>query len=428
MKRSPASIAVKHSTLERRAEELPGGPVSPFIPAARAQEIMRSGERRILVASYPWRSAGHPDPTSTYLKRIIRFLRWFAAKHNIEDAEQHRYGLFIDWMSLWQGQRSSQQARDFNEGLSVMTSLFGSLHGTSVLRISSVSPARPAAFDGHAYVFTSKDFHPSDAADAEASLRAALPPGVSHALFTVAPLRVGTTNVTHAWDLCFRSQEQAEAAVSAGDGVGLKIFAAWNERPYWQRSWCVHEDAIAKLATGICNAVPGVTRPQLLGKLYDVSSADSKAYAPIEVAEPEPLEAVVGRIDEAVTTSSADKTLVISSFTDYARKLSEAADPTHAYVKSSYATSAHGLRQAARYGAPLVMARGNSNPRHASSQPSLSLSLSARPLSSAAIPPRPKALTQWPLSASSSYSRPHAFPTGGAPEDDRRRRAMRRAR
>lgn len=325
-------------------EELP---VSPYLPTEVAQEILRSGERRVFVVSYPWRSAEHPDPTSTYMHRLISFLQWLVVEHSISEAEQHRCGVFVDWMCLWQGQRTQQQERDFNLGIGVMTSMFGSLHGSCVLRLSSVEPPRPAFLDGRARLFTDSSVH--DAADAEAHIRSALP-DESRGLVSVEPLRMGTTFKKGAYDLLFNTQEQAEAAVAASAGTNIKIYPGWNTRPYWQRSWCVHEDAIAKLASGISHAVPSMQKQQRVSKLYDISSL-SGTYTPIEVKEPERLEEVVSRIEQSVTTNSADKSLVISSFTDFARKLSMAADPTKIYLRSSYAESGRGLREAARYGA-----------------------------------------------------------------------------
>ena len=119
---------------------------SPFVPPQLACDIFVSGERRIFTTSYCWHEPTCPDRTGARLRSIISFLRWFVEDQGISEAEQHRYGLFIDFMCLWQKPRTAEQDAQFWESLSSMGWLYCSIHGSTVLQFSDVLP-RPANLD-----------------------------------------------------------------------------------------------------------------------------------------------------------------------------------------------------------------------------------------------------------------------------------------
>ena len=87
-----------------------------FISANDAVDMLTSGERRIFAASHGWHGGDKgPDPTGARLKQSIAFLRWLLG--HLPEHEFKRYGYFIDWMCLWQGQRTPEQQAQFGEAL-----------------------------------------------------------------------------------------------------------------------------------------------------------------------------------------------------------------------------------------------------------------------------------------------------------------------
>lgn len=128
------------STAWLQSYELPtlpqhnGLPAAAFLSNAQAVEAHREG--RVLVLSYRWHTASHPDPTGTTLELVRRFLRTLS----------HEHGLFWDWACLPQRPRTESEEAVFRRGLNCMGNLYGSLMKTTVIRCKYVPP-RPSSHD-----------------------------------------------------------------------------------------------------------------------------------------------------------------------------------------------------------------------------------------------------------------------------------------
>jgi hypothetical protein len=97
----------------KRRQELPH---AAFMPAAEAVELLRKDDRSVLVLSYAWQTADHPDPHGTTLHAVRSYLA------TARDADA--CALFWDFLSLHQkdvaGQRSDEEAAFFRSAIDVM--------------------------------------------------------------------------------------------------------------------------------------------------------------------------------------------------------------------------------------------------------------------------------------------------------------------
>ena len=58
------------ATMGRRQEL----PAAALLPPAEAAALFSAGSRRVLVLSYPWLTAAHPDPAGATLAAVRRYL------------------------------------------------------------------------------------------------------------------------------------------------------------------------------------------------------------------------------------------------------------------------------------------------------------------------------------------------------------------
>lgn len=146
----------------RRRQELPE---DAFVPCDEAVAMLERGDRSILVLSYGWLTALHPDPHGTTLASVRRFLEADAATQaakrvsprsleqnplvrnapaTSEGAEASDVGLFWDFASLPQkgpnGEEKTEEEKSiFGRGLKVMGNFYASVTGTSVIQQRSIN-------------------------------------------------------------------------------------------------------------------------------------------------------------------------------------------------------------------------------------------------------------------------------------------------
>ena len=100
--------------------------------------LVRRANRGVAALSYGWVLPDECDPTGERLKIVQAAL----------DALPHVEGLFWDQATLHQPPRTAEQDREFyEEALPVMTDLYASAVGTTVLQLKEI-PARPDEYDG----------------------------------------------------------------------------------------------------------------------------------------------------------------------------------------------------------------------------------------------------------------------------------------
>jgi len=113
----------------RRRQELPK---EAFLTNEEAVALLEKRRRSILVLSHGWLTRAHPDPHGTTLRSVFRFLRG----ESVEDC-----GLFMDFVSLPQLPRSTQENELFQRGLHCMGYLYASVLGTTVLQLHVIEPS-----------------------------------------------------------------------------------------------------------------------------------------------------------------------------------------------------------------------------------------------------------------------------------------------
>ena len=133
---SAAPIMRSHQELIRAAGD------DAFFSPEEAVALLDRRNRSILVLSYRWLTAVHPEPTGTTTDAVRRFLQTMTSD------DIARCGLFWDFVSIPQKPRngSGEQER-FDAALGVMGCLYASMTATTVLQLRRIPP-RPAAYDG----------------------------------------------------------------------------------------------------------------------------------------------------------------------------------------------------------------------------------------------------------------------------------------
>ena len=90
----------------------------------------------IIVVSYCWHSGKHPDPDGELLKMLARFLSWYMKQREaVRPNAPNDCGVFLDFFSLYQGDRTPAQEAAFVRALHSMDVWYAHA-GTCVLRIS----------------------------------------------------------------------------------------------------------------------------------------------------------------------------------------------------------------------------------------------------------------------------------------------------
>lgn len=121
----------------------------PFVPAEDAATLLRRGERRVLVLSYPWLQELDPDPVGERCAQVLRLVEHIARKLGIRDnpAELERYGLFWDFPCVHQRPRTEREEGVYRRAMSEMAHLYASALGTCVFFLDNI-PTTPAHLDG----------------------------------------------------------------------------------------------------------------------------------------------------------------------------------------------------------------------------------------------------------------------------------------
>ena len=90
----------------------------------------------VLAISYSWKSKEHPDPDGALLQMLAPILAWYmcerARKHPTKNPD---FGVFADFWSLYQGERTPEQGECFGRALSSMDMWYAHA-GSTVLRLS----------------------------------------------------------------------------------------------------------------------------------------------------------------------------------------------------------------------------------------------------------------------------------------------------
>ena len=118
-----------------------------FLPPAEAVDLLRRGDRSILVLSVRWETLLAPDPEGVTVGLVRRYLD--------EDPRRRlQCALFWDVYSLPppSGIRR-HHAADLQLSSSVVCMLFASITGTSVLQVKNAPKPRPSRMDGSILIF-----------------------------------------------------------------------------------------------------------------------------------------------------------------------------------------------------------------------------------------------------------------------------------
>jgi hypothetical protein len=110
----------------------------------------------ILVLSYCWGSPAHPDPTGSLLAKLAPVLEWYLSEraraydgHLSENRKErgvaargeyksHECGVFMDFYSLYQGERTPMEMKSFSRALGRMDEWYG--HAGTVSLLMSETP------------------------------------------------------------------------------------------------------------------------------------------------------------------------------------------------------------------------------------------------------------------------------------------------
>lgn len=118
----------------RRHQDLPD---EAFLTPDDAARAHRQG--KVFVLSYGWLTPEHPDPHALVLDRVRRFLESSWAR----PYSPLTFGLFWDFTSLPQWERTPEEDAVFQSGLKCMGNLYGSLWHTVVLQLLQLPEAPP---------------------------------------------------------------------------------------------------------------------------------------------------------------------------------------------------------------------------------------------------------------------------------------------
>ena len=125
-----------------RRQELPE---EAFVPAADTRSLLRA--RKIAVLSYRWLTAAHPDPEGFHMRAVRSYFKqarrgarcWSPGR--MRDAR----GIFWDFASCFQKERTEEQAAIFRSSMDVMTRLYASPN-TLVLQHKRMPPSVVCTF------------------------------------------------------------------------------------------------------------------------------------------------------------------------------------------------------------------------------------------------------------------------------------------
>ena len=108
--------------LLKRRQDLP---LEAFLSAEQSVALLKRNDRSILVLTYGWLTADHPDPHGTTLAEVRRY---------VQEQASGQLGIFWDFASLFQKERTHDQQAAFKSALTIMSHFYASPYGTVVLQ------------------------------------------------------------------------------------------------------------------------------------------------------------------------------------------------------------------------------------------------------------------------------------------------------
>ena len=272
----------------KRRQDLP---YVAFVPAAEAADMLRRDDRSVLALSQAWQTPQHPDPHGKTLMAVRNYLN--------TERDTDSCGLFWDFLSILQKEpitcnRTEEEELVFQRGLEVMTLLYASLTGTTVLLLTDV-PTRPKQYEGQLIVWNVSD-------------EAVLEKEMAH-FGKVKGITVTGTTAT----VSFETEPEAENAQKA-----LTVERAcrtYNVREYKARGWTSLEQGAARIVAAHLKAAEGrlplrfqmaqESRP----KIIDISGGRVTKDVTLDSPERE-LANAKAAIACAVFTGKGDETVV----------------------------------------------------------------------------------------------------------------------
>jgi hypothetical protein len=108
-----------------------------LLTSEEAVDLIQMGQRAVGVLSHGWLTMANPDPAGERLAIVRRAL----------DELRHVKALFWDFGCLYQRPRTEEQEASFQSALKVMSDLYASAVGTTVLQSREIPP-RPVSLTG----------------------------------------------------------------------------------------------------------------------------------------------------------------------------------------------------------------------------------------------------------------------------------------
>ena len=273
-----------------------------FVSSDEAIAFLASGTRSIAALTYSWAAVDDPDPSSTYLCAVRRFL--------CSPLGLHVRAVFWDYASLSQPPRTAAEDELCREALSGMGDIYASPLGTTVMRHQAVPP-RPTSFDGLVLVTGHEGLSASDLHSALSASGVVL-----SAEFELVPER--------RWVVRFASHAEALAAVEAipAQLEGAECCCAYNERRYGDRGWPNFESAVSTEALSRLEFLPELKAALdlLPPKLVEIDAASPVAvHSAVDLSEgvgPR-IERARAAISASAFTGRGDKAVIMQLYNDY---------------------------------------------------------------------------------------------------------------
>ena len=251
-------------------------PEAAFVSGVEAAALFASGQRKVLVLSYPWHSGRAADPTAITANAVRRYL---ATQTDARDL-----ALFCDFASLPQHghnmPRTAAETAIFMRGLGAMVSLYASLAGSCVIQQMRID-SRPSSFDGWLVLYFKKPSQQSDEVAAFMRFKEQTTLESVRRRFRRFGEVVEVVSVAEQVDVKMATHAQAVAvleALSGGRARGLSrarppeaapirstlresigralsfqqqfdytVAMKWNARPYGERGWCLCEQGVCQI-------------------------------------------------------------------------------------------------------------------------------------------------------------------------------------
>ena len=274
----------------RRCQELPE---AAFFSPEEAAELFGRGDRSVLVLSYRWQIAAHPDPLGTTLATVRGYLS--------NEASVDSLALFWDFASLPQKPRTEDETDQFKSGLKVMGFFYASVTGTAVIQVKDMPP-RPRCYDGKVVIFNLQAHQLSEFLLSQDLSRFGI----------VVNCRIDAENGVAG--IQFESHDAAERACNELEDADL----LYNGRGYDRSGWCTFEQASSRtVASHLAKAEENGELPKRYARAQEsrakvVELSDGEVRISDEtVQEPTALlEQALADLDTAVFIGKGDRAVV----------------------------------------------------------------------------------------------------------------------